>query len=381
MNERSLLDLVHARAAGRLAPEDAPRLERALAADPALAALAEEYEVVYRLTGALGAGASEGTRTSFEELERRLPPPTGARRVAAAALFVLALGAAFAAGRWTRAGADELELAAIELDSPELGPAPPPEVPADWADYDPAGAAMVRFRTDLTEAETLAGAARRPLLVYGTYPGCPLAAALDAHVFSDPAVIDLAERTVPVRIDLALLSPAEQEAYTRRGYPFLEMWSADGHPLHSLRRMPDAPTFVESLHDGLAKCAGVDEQPPWDEVRGWARRLGAARGAELEGELARAERELGLLADDAEAPAAIRAQATAGLRRLGLGARQLLLDARALADDDVEAAAALLRQAGTRYAGTRYAADLAAALERLLRDGRFPPLVESDRSV
>src|SRR5262249_11371460 len=153
------------------------------------------------------------------------------------------------------------------------------DLPGDWADYDPRGESSVRFLSDLDEAEDLARVAHRPLLVYGTYPGCPLAAALDAKVFSDPDVIELVERTVPVRVTLPPLSDEEQLSYTRRGYPFLEMWRDDGRTTHSLTRRADPQMFAESLHDGLAKSDATGEQPPWEELRSWAQRFVDARAA------------------------------------------------------------------------------------------------------
>lgn len=387
MTEKTPLDLIHARAAGRLSPAESAELERALAADPALVRLAEEYELVHALTGA--GGPVPSPRTRFEDLEPRLEPaaPVPERRwprqVAAAAALLLTGALAFQLGRLSRSTTRPLVLSAIELDElPFATDTTAPELPLAWADYDPRGEGGVRFLSDLGEAELLARTARRPLLVYGSYPGCPLCAALDQLVFSDPQVIDLAERTVPVRIDLAQLSQAEQLSYTRRGYPFLEMWRDDGRTTHSLARNPDPQLFVESLHDGLEKSEATGEQPPWDEIRSWAGSFVSARRAELEGRLAEAEAGFRRLLEEPDAPPLVRRDAGQGMLRLSRGARQLLLEARRTAQDqDLEAALQLLRSAVERYSGTRYERDLRAALERLSSEGRFPALVEGEHSA
>ena len=80
-------------------------------------------------------------------------------------------------------------------------------------------------------------------------------------------------------------------------------------------------------------------------------------------------------------PAAITERARGGLARLADGARALLLEARATAESSPEEAARLLANGIERFTGTSFESDLRAAHERLERDGRFPPLAESDRSA
>jgi hypothetical protein len=184
-----------------------------------------------------------------------------------------------------------------------------------------------------------------------------------------------------VRVNLAELSEDEQRSFTARGYPFLEMWRDDGRTTHSLARNPDPGVFVESLHDGLEKSDAVGEQPPWEELRRSVKAFVAARGAELEGRLAEAERAFRALSDDPRVPQLIAAHAAAGVERMSEAARTLLLEARSAAASDAGEAARLLEHALARFAGTSFEADLRAALERLRRDGRFPRLVEADRSA
>lgn len=374
MNEKTILDRLHARAQGWLTESECAELEHELAADPALAALAEDYRTVHALT-ALDPAAELSSRTSFEELVPRLAARTTWRRVAAAAGLVLVGGAAgYCAGRLGRVREEPLYLRAIELEAPRVSLAVPADLPARWNEYEPRRGLGVSFLTSVDEAEQLARVAERPLLVYGFYPGCPMAAALDTKVFTDPAVIELAERTVPVRIDLSQLPDAEQRALTSRGYPFLEMWRADGTPTHALVRNPDPALFVESLHDGLEKSDATGEQPAWKDLRALARRFDFARASEREGRMAEAEQTYRALLDEGLAPSAIGERAAAGLRRLSDEARALLLEACAASTRDRAVARRLLEHAAERFAGTRFELDLRAALERIERDGRFPAL-------
>ncbi|NOT30066.1 MAG: hypothetical protein HOP15_06415, partial [Planctomycetes bacterium] len=118
MNEKTILDRLHARAQGWLTESECAELERELAADPALAALAEDYRSVHALT-ALDPDAELSSRTSFEELEPRLAGQPAWRRVAAAAALLLIGGATgYFAGRLGRAREEPLYLRAIELEPP-----------------------------------------------------------------------------------------------------------------------------------------------------------------------------------------------------------------------------------------------------------------------
>ena len=381
MNESTPLDRLRARAEGTLAPAERAALEHELAADPALRALAEDYAFVHACTDQ--EPFAPGSRLSLDALEARLGPGPS-RQVAAAAALVLVAAGAFWAGRGSRPAppADApLYLGAIELDEPPAEPPLAAELPLRWQSYDPRGTGGVAFLSDRGEAELLATALERPLLVYGSYPGCPLCKELDARVFSAPEVVALAERVVPLRLDLSQLPEEEQRSLTVRGYPFLEVWRADGRTAHSLARKPDPGLFVESLHDGLEKSDATGEQPPWETLRSAASRFSGARAAELEGRLGEAERAYQALAVDAYTPVPIAAHARAGRQRIAASARALLLEARASAASDVEAALQLLEHAEERFAGTSYALDLAAVRERLARERRFPALAEADRSA
>jgi hypothetical protein len=377
MHPDTPIDRLHARAEGRLAPAEEAELERELAADPALRALAEDYRFVHALT-ALEADA-EHSRLAFEALSAG-PGASSLRRAAAAAAVLLLAGAAFFAGRASRGDDTPVYLRAIALRSPLTASPATADLPADWVDYDPRGGDHVRFLRDRGEAEELAAALARPLLVYGSYPGCPLCAELDRTVFSDPAVIELAERFVPVRLDLSLLPEEEQRSLTARGYPFLEVWRADGRTAHALVRRPDPRLFVESLHDGLEKSDATGEQPPWEELRAEATRFAAAETAENEGRLAEAEAGYRALASEAGVPEVVATRAQARLAGLAEKARELLLEARTTATGDVPGAVHLLERARERFLGTSFEADFETVRAALAREGRFPALAQADDS-
>jgi len=381
MNDPTPLDRIRLRAQGRLAAAEEAALERELAADPALRALAEDYALVHAVTAL--ESAEVAARTRFEELEPRLETTAAARRWprrAAAALLALLAGAAGYRLGTRHASADaparELQLVAIELDRPLVEASVSADLPAGWVGFQPRGAQGLRFLGDLASAKELARASGRPLLVYGSLPGCPLCAQLDREVFADPAVVELAERTVPVRVDLAQLSSWEQRSYTVRGYPFLEVWRADGSSAHNLARTPDPRSFLESLHDGLAESEATGELLDWSVLVAAGERFQAARTAELAGRMAEAERGFRALAVDARVPGEFAARAAYGLQRISDAARAALLAARAAAEHG--AAERLLAEACARFAGTAYEADLAAARAQLVRDGRFPVLVERE---
>jgi hypothetical protein len=390
MNEKTILDRLHARAQGWLSRSECAELERELAADPVLLALAEDYALVHAVT-AIDPASERASHTSFEELEPRLDAQPAWRRAAAAALLLaVGAGAGYVAGQLGRgeespaksvaeSSPEPLYLQAIELESPASNVAAHFDVPARWSAYEPRGPLGVSFLSSVEEGEQLARLAERPLLVYGFYPGCPMAAALDAKVFTDPDVIELAERTVPVRLDLSQLPPAEQRVLTARGYPFLEVWRADGTPAHSLARNPDPTVFVESLHDGLERSDATGDQPPWEELHTLAWRLLEARESERAGRMLEAERAYAALLQDGRAPA-LAERAAAGLRRISDEARARLLTACAAAGRDPAEAGRELALAAERFAGTRFEPDLRAAQERLARDGRFPALAMAPRA-
>jgi len=373
MNDSTNLDRIRALAQEDLSPAEQARLRARLQHDQELAALSREYQVVHRLTAPL-LDEPPACQTTFAVLERALEaaPRTRLwpRRVAAAAAVALLGGVAWIAGP-RAAPAGPLTLAAIDLRAAPL-PTAASEPPAGLADYDPRGPDGVAWLEDFDTASWLAEASGRPLLVFGGLPNCSMCKSLDEQVFTARSVVDLAERYVPVRFDLDALPEAEAQALMARGYPFLEVWSADREPLLPLSRRPEAEFFVESMRRGLVAADAEGVVASWDDLRSLARTFERGRSDEDQGRLAGAQDSYSTLA--AGESEVYRQLGTSGLARISADARSALLRAAEAAEASPDAAADLLRRAVERYAGTEYAADLRAVLERLETSGRFPRL-------
>ncbi len=394
MDATTDLDRICAWVEGRLPPEALAALEHELATRPELAELAERFRDVHGLTSQ--EPEIPACRVSFADLERRLASERGAplwpRRAAAAALLIAAgVTAGYVARVVNRSDGTETpsELPpagppCVVLQSITLEPTVPLAVeekrvlvPETLASFDPRGQQGVNWLKSWPEALLLSRLSHRPLLVMGTWPGCPFIAKLKAEVYTAPEVLGLIDRYVPVEWDLSTLPPSEAEQLTRyRGYPLLEVWTGDDKAVLNFSGTPELHAFEESMHQGLERADSTGEVPPWDEVREQARRLRAAQEAEARGRLAEAQQELRILARrDAGGPFA--EAATAELRRIASGARESLLAARAAAELDPARARALLAEAVLRYAGSGFEVDLQAVLESLDREGRFPELVEA----
>lgn len=373
MNEETHIDRIRALAEDRLTDAERERLLADLAADAELAALAGEFEAVRTLTAALEE-EPPACGTTFGTLERKLaeaPPASAWRRRVAAAAAVVAFGVTGWLALRSEVAAEPVVLAAIDLE-PQALPEVPPEQPAGLADYDPRGSVGVAWLDDFDTAAWLAEASGRPMLVFGGFRGCVMCKAMDEEVFNAGSVVDLAERFVPVRFDLAQLPVEEAEALMRRGYPFLEVWNPEREPLHPLSRRPDPEFFAESMRLGLAAAHAEGDVPSWDELRALARAFERGRASEDEGSLAGAEDSYSRLT--AGSSKLYRQLGAVGLARISADARGALLRARDAAGANPEAAADELRRAVRRHEGTQYAADLRAVLKQLEASGRFPPL-------
>jgi hypothetical protein len=168
---------------------------------------------------------------------------------------------------------------------------------------------------------------------------------LDRGALSDPGVLELLERSVPLRIDLSRVPQGEVERYFRKGWPYLALepqpaLAGEGPPDPSLRvelsGMHDGQSLRQRLEEALAAAVGPHPPREWDDVR-------------------------------AEALRAVREQE----------AREALLEARELAPTDPDGARALLVAAAQRFAGTDLAADLELVLSRWREGKPFPELAES----
>jgi anti-sigma factor RsiW len=394
------LDRLRAWLEGRLPPAQAERLERDLERDPRLAELLESLRDVYALTAL--EPEPPLARTTFETLERRIaaqrPAPSGWQRKAAAAVFALAAGTALAfflvrelggtsqeseriepiAQPTPRAAA--VELTAIALDEPAPSAyAPPLVAPEVLASYDPRGASGIQWLHDMDVAFAVARASQRPLLVFGSLPGCPWCAELRAKVFPEKPVLDLIDRYVPLEWDLGKLPPDALPSFmVKRGYPLFEVWTVDDEGVLNFSGRPDAPTLVEMMHQGLERANATGTVPEWDDVRGLGKRWLEAREARTAGRMAEAQSLLRDLArSDLGGPFA--ATSSAELSAIAADARSALLDAKAASDADPAGARANLETAADHFTGTDFEPDLRAVLAAWKAGNEFPELVQARR--
>jgi hypothetical protein len=394
------LDRLRAWLEGRLPPAQAERLERDLERDPRLAELLESLRDVIAVTAL--EPEPPLARTTFEMLERRIAleqtVSKGWQRKAAAMVFALAASAAvaflFARGlggssqesdstepiaQPTPRGAS-VELTAIALDDPEPSAyAPPLVAPEVLASYDPRGANGIQWLHDMDVAFAVARASQRPLLVFGSLPGCPWCAELRAKVFPEKPVLDLIDRYVPLEWDLGKLPPDELPSFmVKRGYPLFEVWTVDDEGVMNFSGRPDAPTLVEMMHQGLERANATGTVPEWDDVRGLGKRWLAAREARTAGRMAEAQSLLRDLArSDLGGPFA--ATSTAELAAIANDARSALLDARDTSVADPSGARANLETAADHFAGTDFEPDLRAVLAAWRPGNDFPELVQARR--
>jgi hypothetical protein len=399
MERHSDLDRLRAWVEGRLEGAERERLERELGRDPELAELAERLRDVFALTAA--EAEPPPCRVTFADLERRFAdtPRAWPRRAAAAALV---LGAGGALWWGLRDGAAPVAV-------PELTPRAPvarapveapvvqlahlratPEdvtgaaaarepawVPEVLANFDPRGPGGIAWLQDERTATFVSRAARRPVLVLGSLPGCPWCATLRAEVFSQQGVAGLADLYVPFEWDLGAL-PEKEFAYVseRRGYPLLEVWDLNDEIVLNFSGRPDATLFEEMLHQGLERAGVAEDAPDWADLRDWAARWLAADRARAEGRVSEAVAGWRELARAAQGNA-IADEAAAALREVEDEANAALQRAREIAAHDLGAAERELESTLARYAGTAQAADLAAVLGALRSSGTFPTLVEA----
>lgn len=367
MEASSAHDRIRAWARGELAPAELAELERELAGDPELAAFAAEYRELHSLL----------------ELAATLPtvaPKGRARRgwkrvAAAAAVMALALAAGFAIERALRAArlAEPVELSHIERDRPRVPEEEEPRIPAELASYHPTEDGAIQWLGSLDEARDAGRVSGRPLLLFGTLPGCPVCLRLKRTALRDGEVLSLAEEYVPVEVDLAAVDEDTRKELMSRGYPVFEVLDEDGGLIASFSGDPSVEELREHMLDALAERVDAPRALAWERVRELASLYGRAREAEREERMADARRDYERMLEDGEGRVFVTA-GSLGVRRVEGAARAVLLEAMRLAGHSADDAERLLEEALVRFEGTPYAEDLAQVLERLRATGRFPTL-------
>lgn len=340
--------------------EDQRRLLAACAEDDELAAFVVAYRDVHALTGLACAAAERRERS-----RRRL------RFSVAAAACMAALALAAIAVRLLPSPT-AVDLASIPLASPPpvTRTQPPLEdaATAVLASWTPSAEKEPRWLTSLSEAQAIAAATRRPVLLYVFHPECPWCMAMNRVTWPDARVSELTRDVIPVKVNVEETTREFQEQL--EGWPWITLEQPDGRVLRAFPGYREADSMSSEIRSGL-EAAGLQSALPWEEARRLAAALDDARDAESRGRLGEAQ---GAYESLLEAPPAFAEEAREGLRRISEAARRALLQAQRAAQEDPAAALLRLEEAATTFRGTPHERDLEAVREALARTGRFPML-------
>ncbi len=297
------LDALRAWAEGTLAPEARRVLEARIARDPEAAQLAQQLRAAQLFTEPLRT-AVPPSRLEFSDLTLDIERPRSRRPwrwVAGAAAAVLVAGAL-----WLGARPDavppvpaNVRLTAIMLTGEE------PSWPAPLtAGYRPVREGTIAWFDDAEAAARLARFTGRRVLLYVHFAECPLCQALESTALSDPGVLTLLERTVPLRLDAAKLPEAEVQQIMRTSWPYLALREADGKVVRLLPVRAPAEEMQQALDSALESGP---PPAPWEQSEAranvlaatlyarrallQARERAATDPAEARGELARAAKQ------------------------------------------------------------------------------------------
>jgi hypothetical protein len=371
----SQLEQVRAYVEGTMADAERIAFEVRLSADPDLARMAESYDLVVRATD----DEVPARTLTFDDIE--LPvmrAPMRNVRWAAAAAVLIAIGGV-SGWMMTRdevapvpspdviaLAPPELQLNAIPLsavDAPDV-----PEWPRTLIDYRTTDDNGLAWLTDPDEAEELAAASDRPLLVFVHLPDCPYCKQYARVQFRDDAVMTPAEDYVLLKVTAGRL-PAWISRSMPEGWPIIAVFNSDGKRLEVVTGLQETNAlskWMRGASDKLRKSNDFDF-PAWDVLQEDARTLEAAEESDdpafrlqswrkVEGDIKR-----GTLAQVAR-NSRIRMESMA----------RNAID-QALAATPAEADS-ILTAAEKTLAGTDYAQDLARVREHIAKYGTPPVL-------
>ena len=378
MANQYTLEDIRAWAEGRLDAEARGSFERELASDAELRSLAEAYSDVHQLSQgeAVAVPASQLEYASVAgDLEEWSDGPvmTLPRLIAVAASLV----AMFGITSWW-GSRDQLEtnyepvnLLTIPLTTQELSSSP--ELPATLASYHPVSNGEIQWVRETEEADRLASATGRPLLVFGRYAKCQVADGVEESMTVDAELQELAEQCVPVIVELDEMEEVERDLLVADGYPSIQLRSADGSATVCVTKDTVGCDLKERIRRGIGACGMSGRCGSWEDSRQLAALCEKARIAEAEGRMAEAHRAYEQLVAGG-GPGLLSEVGQRGLLRIALAARDSLLDARAMCEQDPAGAERLLEQAVERFENTPHVAELVQVLVLLRRSGSFPML-------
>lgn len=376
MNTSNQYERVREWASGRLTGEERARFELDIAADPALAERAREFREVWIATEPLAVLAPVSQSTWEDIVRRRADETQRLRRRVAAAALVLFLPAAWFA--WRAWSAPQSEPARVVVESFVLTPRELPArtyapIPAVLANYTPVRTDEIQWFSSFEDARGVSEAVNRPLLVFGFVPGCPWCKELRENQFKDARFLALAERCVPVEIDLLALGEPKMLAIMDRGYPLIELQTPLGEPLHVMSGPPGEVDLPVELARGLD---GWPNDPPalaWSAANEMARIFVQSVASERQGRLSDAWFGFETLRARTQG-STFTFEGDLGRARIEQLARDTLETARVNAATDATAAREEFERSLARFAGTPIEADLRHVLDAWRSSGRFPML-------
>jgi len=378
MGNQYSIEFIRAWSDGNLDENARAQFEKQLASDSELRAVAEAYRDVHHMSDGEG-DALPTSALQLEELEASIESEAVRRLVPLYRSLAIAAGIlALAGAAWLWNGSDRstrrepVKLVTIPLSTNELSASV--ALPATLANYHPVADGEIQWVREAEEADRIASATGRPLLVFGRYSQCGLADEKELSMTEDKELQELAEQCVPLIVELDQMEESERERLVANGYPSIQIKSADGTETISLTKETAGYDLKERIRKGIGSCQkeSVCTQT-WKQSRELAALCESARLAESEGRLAEAHRSYeklvasggsGLLSEAGER----------GLVRIALEARDSLLDARALCEKDSKGATRLLAAAVERFENTPHVAELEQVLDAVRRTGEFPTL-------
>lgn len=375
MNAPTFHDRLRDYVSGRMERAAAAEFARELAADPARAAQEREFRAVWSATEMLGTLVPVSRTTWEDVLARDARRRSRTRRVAAAAALLLALGAA---AYWisVRPGAPaSVIVEAIPLERPSRAPEHEavPSVLAHYAPTPADPAQGVQWLSDLAEARAVALAVHRPVLVFGYYPTCPWCIALRRDQFREADFVAAAVECVPVAVDLMTLEESEVVAWLERGYPLIELQTAQGDVVATMSGPPGTLDIDATLARGLERWPSEPPALAWSAANELARSFASSLNSESQGRLSDAWRGFTELQQRGQG-SLFESAGAAGCDRIAILAHDELLAARELARHDIEGARTRLAAAAQTCAGTPFEHDLRSVLSALERGHAFPEL-------
>src|SRR4029450_8460844 len=83
--------------------------------------------------------------------------------------------------------------------------------PAVLAAYDPVKDGAIQWMDSRDDAQAVAKATHRDVLVYGSFAECPMCRQMERVTFRDASVVEAASRVVPLRVDFMRIFEADKE--------------------------------------------------------------------------------------------------------------------------------------------------------------------------